>query len=84
MTFFTQILFDTNGNVTGKGTTDFTNLDAAEQAFHTAIASAISKPEIGKIIALVFDIDGVIKFRRIWTREAFSVEEEPKTPEVEA
>lgn len=68
MTFFTQILFDTNGNVTGKGTTEYTSIDSAEQAFHTAIASAISKAEIGKIIAIIFDEDGVVKFRRVWTR----------------
>lgn len=69
MSFFTQILFDGNGNVSGKGTTDYTTLDSAEQAFHTAIASAISKPEISKIIAMVFDADGVVKFRRVWVRE---------------
>lgn len=68
MSFFTQFLFDSTGAVSGKGTTDYTSLDAAEQAFHTAISSAISKPEIGKIIAMVFDADGVVKFRRVWVR----------------
>lgn len=68
MYFFTQILFDNNGNVSGKGTTDYATEDAAEQAFHTAVASAISKPEIGKVIAIVFDSDGVIKHRRVWVR----------------
>lgn len=67
MYFFTQILFDDSG-VTGKGTTDYAGADAAEQAFHTAVASAISKPEIRKIVAIVFDADGVIKHRRIWER----------------
>lgn len=68
MHFFTQILFDTNGNVSGKGTTDYSSADAAEQAFHTAIASAISKPETGKIVAMVFDAEGVLKHRRVWVR----------------
>lgn len=68
MTFFTQILFDADGNVSGKGTTDYATSDAAEQAFHTAIASAISKQEVGKIVAIVFDGDGVIKHRRVWVR----------------
>lgn len=68
MYFFTQILFDNDGNVSGKGTTDYTGADAAEQAYHTAIASAIGKPETGKIVAMVFDAEGVIKHRRIWVR----------------
>lgn len=66
--FFTQILFDVEGNVAAKGTTDYPTADAAEQAFHTAVASAISKPEYAKIIAIVFDADGVIKHRRVWER----------------
>ena len=68
MYFFTQILFDRSGTVTGKGTTDYSGADDAEQAYHTAIASAIAKPEIGKIVAIVFDADGVIKHRRVWVR----------------
>lgn len=68
MTFFTQILFDNTGNVLGKGTTDYPHINDAEQAFHTAIASAISRAEVGKIIAIVFDEDGVVKFRRVFTR----------------
>lgn len=68
MYFFTQILFGNDGNVSGKGTTDYANADAAEQAFHTAIASAISKQEVVKIVAIVFDSDGVIKHRRVWVR----------------
>lgn len=66
--FFTQILFDAEGNVVGKGTTDYASADAAEQAFHTAVASAISKADTAKIIAIVFDGDGVIKHRRVWER----------------
>lgn len=66
--FFTQITFDTEGNVTGRGTTAYSDADAAEQAFHTAIASAISREEVHKIIALVFDNDGIIKHRRVWER----------------
>ena len=66
--FFTQILFDRYGDVTGKGTTDYPTADAAEQAFHTAVASAITKEDIHKIIAIVFDSEGVIKHRRIWER----------------
>lgn len=69
MTFFTQILFDKDGNVVGKGTTDYANIDMAEQAFHTAIASAIIRAEIHKIIAIIFDADGVVKFRRVWSAE---------------
>ena len=66
--FFTQILFDASGAVVGKGTTDYPTADAAEQAFHTAVASAIAKTEYDKIIAIVFDADGVIKHRRVWER----------------
>lgn len=70
MAFFTQILFDTEGKVLGKGTTDYASMDLAEQAYHTAIASAIAKEQNGKIIALVFDEDGVIRHRRVWVRQA--------------
>lgn len=68
MGFFTQILFGNDGKVSGKGTTDYIHLDNAEQAFHIAVASAIDKPEVSKIIALVFDEEGIIKFRRVWRR----------------
>lgn len=66
--FFTQILFNAAGEVAGKGTTDYPTADAAEQAFHIAVASAISKEETHKIIAIVFDAEGVIKHRRVWER----------------
>ena len=68
MAFFVQILFGLDGAVTGKGTTDYADINAAEQAYHTAIASAIGKPEVGKIIAIVLGSDGVIKHRRVWER----------------
>lgn len=70
MHFFTQILFGADNEVVGKGTTEYATADAAEQAFHTAIASAISKAEHSKIIAIVFDNEGVIKHRRVWERVA--------------
>lgn len=68
MAFFVQILFDTDGVVSGKGTVDFADINNAEQAYHTAIASAIGKPDVGKIIAMVFDANGTIKHRRVWER----------------
>lgn len=68
--FFTQILFDADGTVSARSTTDYESADAAEQAFHVAIASAMSKPEYSKIIAIVFDGEGVIKHRRVWERTA--------------
>ena len=68
MVLFTQVLFDTNGNKVASGTTDYATLDSAEQAFHTAMASAISKQEYGKAIMFVFDSNGEIKFRRVWKR----------------
>ena len=68
MAFFVQILFGLDGAVTGKGTTDYADINAAEQAYHTAIASAIGKPEVGKIIAMVFDANGTIRHRRVWER----------------
>lgn len=70
MFFFTQILFGNDGEIIGRGTTGYDTIDAAEQAYHTAISSAISKPETSKIIALVIDAEGVVKFKRVWNRKA--------------
>lgn len=69
MVLFTQVLFDSNGKKAASGTTDYESLDSAEQAFHTAMASAISKQEYSKAIMFVFDGNGEIKFRRMWKRE---------------
>ena len=69
MFFFVQALFPEDGEVV-KGTTNYRTMDEAEQAFHTAIASAISKPEYKKAIAMVFDDTGLVKLHRVWTRSA--------------
>lgn len=68
MYLFTQVLFDANGNKVASGTTDYQTIDSAEQAFHTAMASAISKDTYSKAIMFVFDSNGEIKFRRVWER----------------
>jgi len=68
MFFFTQVLIKTDGTMGGRSTSDYTSIDAAEQAFHNAMVSAISKQEYKKAIMFVYDEDGVIKFKRIWTR----------------
>lgn len=68
MFFFVQVLFQKDGEV-AKGTTNYSTMDEAEQAFHTAIASAISKPEYKKAIAMVFDDIGLVKLHRVWVRE---------------
>lgn len=67
MAFFTQILFKTDGTV-DRSTSDYANIDLAEQAFHVAMASAISKAEYIKAIMFVFDDTGAIKFKRVWVR----------------
>ena len=68
MRFFVQVLFDAAGAEVGKGTTTFGSMDAAEQAFHTAISSAIAKPEYTKLIAMIFDDTGTVVMRRVWVR----------------
>lgn len=68
MYFFTQVLISTDGTMGGRSTGDYASLDLAEQAFHQAIVSAISKSEYKKAIMFVYDEDGVIKFRRVWER----------------
>lgn len=68
MFFFTQILIKTDGIIGGRGTSDYANIDLAEQAFHNAMVSAISKEDIKKAIMFVYDENGVMKFKRIWTR----------------
>lgn len=67
MSFFTQILFKQDGSV-DRSTSDYPSLDLAEQAFHVAMASAISKTEYNKAIMFVFDSEGTIKFKRVWVR----------------
>lgn len=71
MFFFVQVLFPEEGEV-AKGTTNYRTLDEAEQAFHTAIASAISKPEYHKAIGIVFGDDGIVRMHRVWERSVDS------------
>lgn len=65
--FFTQVLFKADGGF-DRSTSNYESLDLAEQAFHVAMASAISKPEYNKAIMFVFDDNGIIKFKRVWVR----------------
>lgn len=69
MFFFVQVLFHEDGDVV-KGTTNYRTMDEAEQAFHTAIASAISKPEYHKAICIIFGESGIVLMHRVWTRSA--------------
>ena len=68
MYFFVNVLFDMDGIESGKGTTAYPTMDTAEQAFHTAISSAISKTGVSKIIAMIFDQYGTVQMKRVWQR----------------
>lgn len=69
MYFMTCVYFGLEGEVKAKSTNAYTSIDEAEQQFHTAMASAISKTDTyNGMIAMVFDEEGTIKFRRIWKR----------------
>lgn len=69
MGFLTVIYIGLDGQVIGKGTTDFRNHLEAEIQWHIALSSAMSKEEYSKVIAIVFDEDGQLLFRRVWERE---------------
>lgn len=68
MGFLTVIYFDLNGVVKAKSTSNYETLDDAEIQYHTALASAMSKDEYSKAIAIVFDDNASIIFRRVWER----------------
>lgn len=74
MGFLTTIYFGENGQVVGKSTNDYKTLDEAEIQYHVALASAMQKKEYIKAIAIVFDEESRIVFRRVWERQ---VAEEP-------
>ena len=75
MGFLTMIYFGENGQVVGKSTNDYKTLDEAEIQYHVALASAMQKKEYIKAIALMFDDEGLIQFRRVWERPIAIVEE---------
>lgn len=80
MGFLTVIYFDNDRAVSGRSTTAYETMDQAEIQYHTALASAMSKEDYSKIIALVFDEEARIVFRRVWERP---VAEEASAEEVE-
>lgn len=65
--FMTVVYVKADGTI-DRSTSGYNTMDEAEVAFHTALASAMQKADYTKIIAKVFDLDGVDKFRRIWAR----------------
>lgn len=67
--FMTVVYVKTDGTI-DRSTTGYDNMDAAEVAYHVALASAMQKEMYAKVIAKVFDLEGVDKFRRVWTRES--------------
>lgn len=68
-TAFLAIVYVKNDGTIDKSTSGYNSMDEAEIAFHVALASAMQKNVYTKVIAKVFDLDGVDKFRRVWARE---------------
>lgn len=66
MTIFMQVL--TKGETYDKSTTIYDSATEAEIAYHTAIASAMNKPEYGGIIAMLINANGEVIMRRVWER----------------
>lgn len=66
MSFLTVVYLKADGTV-DKSTNAYDTLDLAEVQYHVALASAMQK-DYAKVIAMVFDLDGVVKFRRVWER----------------
>lgn len=66
MSFLTVVYLKADGTV-DRSTNAYDTLDSAEVQYHVALASAMQK-DYAKVIAMVFDLDGVVKFRRVWER----------------
>lgn len=64
MSFLTVVFLKADGTV-DKSTNAYDTLDMAEIQYHVALASAMTKDYV-KVIAMVFDMDGIVKFRRVW------------------
>lgn len=75
MGFLTVVYFGKDGQVVGKSTSEFATLDLAEIQYHVALSSAMSKEDYSKVIAMVFDEESRIVFRRVWERQVAEVEE---------
>lgn len=69
MNAFMSTVYVKDDGTIDKSTNGYNTIVDAEIAFHVAIASAMQKDMYAKVIAKVFDMDGVDKFRRVWTRE---------------
>lgn len=67
MTVFVQILTKQDGTF-DKGTTICDTMNEAEIQYHTAIASAMNKPEYKGIIAMLINGKGEVIMRRVWER----------------
>lgn len=68
MNAFMAIVYVKTDGTIDRSTNGYSTMDDAEIAYHVALASAMQKPEYAKVIAKVFDLDGVDKFRRVWER----------------
>lgn len=67
MTIFVQVLTKQDGTY-DKGTTIYNTMNEAEVQYHTAIASAMNKPEYSGIIAMLINGKGEVVMRRVWER----------------
>lgn len=67
MTIFMQVLTKTDGSV-DKSTTVYDSIVSAEIAYHTALSSAMNKPEYKGIIAMLINGKGEVVMRRVWER----------------
>lgn len=67
MTIFVQVLIKADGNA-DKSTTIYDTMNAAEIAYHTALSSAMSKPDYKGIIAMLINAKGEVVMRRVWER----------------
>lgn len=67
--FCTQILMKADGGY-DRSTSMHDTLDDAEKDFHQCMVTAMNKQEYVKVIVLVINEEGEIKFRRVWKRGA--------------
>lgn len=74
MGFLTQFMFS-GRELVGRSSMAYETMDMAEIQYHQALASSMSKEEYTKVIAIVFDENGNVKFRRVWERPIAIVEE---------
>ena len=64
---FLTVVYIKEDETVDKSTNVYDTLDLAEIQYHVALASAMQKDYV-KVIAMVFDSNGIVRFTRVWEK----------------